>query len=217
MLARVLLLTTLCVLTGCAEQVPGNRGATEPGNRSFYYDPPGNICRKDAGRFASWDFFTNPLTCKGCNVIAAPAGLDGDEFTAASILIGTTADGTLSIFAKAPPGVVFPAGSQPAVLAFHERTAPGVILQADVRTYLNGEMQDQAGIDFEIEDANGRPVNDLDGNYAFNYVAYGGINSVQTTQPFDTLELFLRFGPGFTEHIQVYDFCVDIAQQTQGG
>lgn len=174
--------------------------------RSAFYQPSGGVCRNDMGRFASWNYFVNPNTCKGCNVVNEPAGLDGDELSAASILMGTTADGSLSIFARAAEGVVFPGGTQPAVIAFHERTAPGVILQADVRTYLNGELQDQSGIDFGNEQAIG---NELDGSYFFNYVAYGGPGTVQTTQPFDTLELFVRFGPGFTEHVQVYEFCVD--------
>lgn len=174
--------------------------------RSVFYQPVGGVCRNDMGRFASWNYFVNPSTCKGCNVVDEPAGLDGDEFSAASILMGTTADGFISIFARAPEGVVFPGGTRPAVIAFHERTAPGVFFQGDVRTYLNGVLQDQSGIDFGNEQIIG---NELDGQYAFNIAAYGGANTVQATQPFDTLELFVRFGPGFTEHIQVYEFCVD--------
>lgn len=207
----VLGLVSAAITSGCVDGAADPQAGAAPTSRSTYYSPAGNVCRNELGRFASWDFSVNPLTCKGCNVISAPAGLDGDEFTAASILIGTTADGSLSIVAKAQPGVVFPAGLRPAVLAYHERTAPGVVLQSDVRTYLAGELQDQSGIDFGLEGPDGQPINDLDGQYNGNYVAYGGVNSVQATKPFDAIEMLVRFGPGYTEHLQVYDFCVDIA------
>lgn len=194
-----LLLVLLCAACSSSDPFP-----TE--TKSVFYQPSGGVCRDTLGRFAEWDFFVNPNTCKGCNVIDRPSGLDGDEFSAASILMGTTADGFISIFARAPEGVVFPGGTRPAVLAFHERTAPGVFFQGDVRTYLNGELQDQSGIDFGNEQLIG---DELDGQYAFNIAAYGGVNTVMATRPFDTLELRVRFGPGYTEHIQVFDFCVD--------
>nr|MBV6631334.1 hypothetical protein [Oceanococcus sp. HetDA_MAG_MS8] len=195
-----------CAATACASLLlagcenPANTGNLEP--RATFYEPTGDVCRSELGSFARWDFFINPTTCRGCNVIAQESALDGDEFTAASILLGATLEGEVLITATAPEGEVFPAGTRPAVLAYHERTFPGVFLQADVRTRLSGQLQDQSGIDFDL------PSDELDGQYGFNYSAYG-TGSVQATKPFDTLELFIRFGPGAVEQIQVYEFCVD--------
>ncbi len=206
---NLLILATIASLSACNSASSDNQ-AVDGDTRATFYDPNETSCIHELGEFAAWDFFINPNTCRGCNVISQESALDKDESTAATILLPVTIDGSISIFATAPEGEVFPGGIRPIVKAYHQRTAPSLFLQADVRTYLDGELQDQSGIDL------GLASDELDGQFAIGADAYGD-GFITTTKPFDTLELFVRFGPGAVEQIQVYEFCVDsIRGESQG-
>ncbi|HUR41360.1 MAG TPA: hypothetical protein VM240_09350 [Verrucomicrobiae bacterium] len=135
------------------------------------------------------------LNCAGCTVSNAPAAIDGNTDTYASLFMPAGAGGTLALRATAQEGIVYPAGTPAAVIYAIARSSGNALNTAEtITTYLNGAPQ-QTG--------NAGSVNNVSGGNVQR-----GRRAISTVQQFDAIEVtYTQSGGTASSELQVYEFC----------
>ena len=138
---------------------------------------------------------TPTLNCAGCTVSNAPAAIDGNTETYASLFIPAGVGGTLALRATAQDGIVYPAGTPAAVIYAIDRSSGNTLNTAEtITTYLDGAPQ-QTG--------NAGSVNNVSGGDVQR-----GRRAIGTAQQFDAIELaYAQSGGSASSEVQVYEFC----------
>lgn len=135
--------------------------------------------------------------CALCTTLNPNRAIDGNQSTAASVVVPVNTDGRNGLRATAQRGIVFSAGSRPgALLKVTKSTSVAVNTQGILRTYLNGRQQDQATfVSGGIVDVNG--VGTLT-----------GLANLKASKPFNAVEVVFD-GSYSGYNIEVFELCSD--------
>lgn len=155
----------------------------------------GGFCVQQIGNGGGSWVATFDASCVNCATANAGNAIDNDGDTSATVTMDSTGTGAYSLTAEAQSGVVFPAGSTPAIKWEHFRTGPTNV-QIDFVTYLDG-----------VEQQREEPV--ILAGAVGAMTGYGGTAQITATDPFDAIELAVVFGSGAMESIDVFEFCGD--------
>lgn len=135
--------------------------------------------------------------CPGCVAAAENLAIDGDPLTGALLNVAIAVNGGLALRATAQPGVVFSSGNEAAVVV----TAPLYVhldRRVGLRTYLNGALQEDAGIIASAGVQVGSQPGHIRSDFRFT-----------TSKTFDAVEVVISSSASVETLVSVFEFCGD--------